>query len=62
MSFDLVIRGGTVVDGSGLGGYRADVGIVGDRIALVGRIKEQGTREIQNALKTPSSWNVFKSA
>ncbi len=46
MRFDLVIRGGTVVDGSGLGGYRADVGIVGDRIALVGRIKEQGTREI----------------
>ena len=46
MSFDLVIRGGTVVDGSGLGGYRADVGIVGDRIALVGRIKEQGAREI----------------
>jgi N-acyl-D-amino-acid deacylase len=46
VSFDLVIRGGTVVDGSGLGGYRADVGIVGDRIALVGRIKEQGKREI----------------
>ena len=46
VSFDLVIRGGTVVDGSGLGGYRADVGIVGDRIALVGRIKEQGAREI----------------
>jgi N-acyl-D-amino-acid deacylase len=46
VSFDLVIRGGTVVDGSGLGGYRADVGIVGDRIALVGRIKERGTHEI----------------
>ena len=30
----------------GLGGYRADVGIVGDRIALVGRIKERGAREI----------------
>src|SRR4029078_315486 len=44
--FGLVIRGGTGVDGSGLGGYRADVGIVGDRIALVGRIKEQGAREI----------------
>jgi N-acyl-D-amino-acid deacylase len=46
VSFDLVIRGGTVVDGSGLGGYRADVGIVGDRIALVGKIKERGAQEI----------------
>ena len=46
MSFDLVIRGGTVVDGSGLGSYRADVGVVGDRIALVGRIHERGVREI----------------
>jgi len=44
--YDLVIRGGTVVDGSGFGSYRADVGIVGDRIAFVGRIRERGTREI----------------
>jgi N-acyl-D-amino-acid deacylase len=42
MGFDLVIRNGTVVDGSGLGSYRADIGIVGDRIAHVGRISERG--------------------
>ena len=36
MSHDLVIRNGVVVDGSGLGRYRADVGIVGDRIVAVG--------------------------
>jgi len=46
MGFDLVIRNGTVVDGSGLGSYRADVGIVGDRIAFVGRIRETGAEEI----------------
>jgi N-acyl-D-aspartate/D-glutamate deacylase len=46
VAFDLVIRGGTVVDGSGLGSYRADVGIVRDRIALVGRIRDRGRREI----------------
>ena len=39
--YDLVIRNGTVVDGSGLGSYRADVGVVGGRIAFVGRIREQ---------------------
>jgi N-acyl-D-aspartate/D-glutamate deacylase len=33
---DLVLRGGTVVDGSGLPAYTADVGIAGDRIVAVG--------------------------
>ena len=46
MSYDLVIRNGTVVDGSGLGSYRADVGIAGDRIAAVGRIGGRGRTEI----------------
>src|SRR5579859_538519 len=46
MAFDLVIRNGTVVDGSGFGSYRADVGVVGDRIASVGRIRERGREEI----------------
>jgi N-acyl-D-aspartate/D-glutamate deacylase len=46
MAYDLVIRNGTVVDGSGLGSFRADVGIVGDRIAFVGRIKARGAQEI----------------
>jgi N-acyl-D-amino-acid deacylase len=45
-TYDLVIRNGTVVDGSGLGSFRADVGVVGDRIAFVGRIRERGGREI----------------
>ena len=44
--YDIVIRNGTVVDGSGLGSYRADVGIVGDAIACVGRIHERGAQEI----------------
>ncbi|HTI62474.1 MAG TPA: amidohydrolase family protein [Gemmatimonadaceae bacterium] len=33
---DLVLRNGTVVDGTGAPGRRADVGITGDRIAFVG--------------------------
>jgi N-acyl-D-amino-acid deacylase len=46
VTYDVVIRNGTVVDGSGLGSFRADVGIAGDRIAAVGRIAERGTTEI----------------
>ena len=46
MTYDLVIRNGTIVDGSGLDGFRADVGVIGDRIATVGRIRERGTTEV----------------
>jgi dihydroorotase/N-acyl-D-amino-acid deacylase len=35
-AFDLLIRGGTVVDGTGAPGRPADVGILGDRVLAVG--------------------------
>lgn len=37
-TFDIVVRGGRVVDGTGNPGFPADVAIVGGRIAAVGRI------------------------
>ena len=46
MAYDVVIRNGRVVDGSGFGSYRGDVGIVDGVIARVGRIRERGDREI----------------
>ena len=46
MSFDLVVRGATVVDGTGLPAYRADVGVRGERIARIGRIQEDAGRAI----------------
>jgi N-acyl-D-aspartate/D-glutamate deacylase len=46
MAFDIVIRNGTVVDGSGLGSYRADVAVADGRIAVVGAVDERGVQEI----------------
>lgn len=54
MRYDLVIRNGTIIDGSGGPRYRADVGVIGDRIASIGRIREQGRDEIDAAGKVVS--------
>ena len=45
-AFDLIIRGGTVVDGTGGEPYVADVGIAGNKIAAIGVIDGRGTEEI----------------
>ena len=42
MPYDLVIRNGSIVDGSGAPPYRADLGITDGRIAAIGRIRERG--------------------
>jgi N-acyl-D-amino-acid deacylase len=42
---DLLIRGGTVVDGSGSDGFPADVTIVGDRLQVVPRAAEERSPE-----------------
>jgi N-acyl-D-aspartate/D-glutamate deacylase len=43
---ELVIRNGTVVDGSGGASYRADIGIDGGRISTIGRVTGGGHREL----------------
>ncbi|HEY1931202.1 MAG TPA: amidohydrolase family protein [Acetobacteraceae bacterium] len=53
--FDLVIRGGTVVDGTGRAPIDADVGIIGNRIAAMGNVAGKGAEEIdaKGKLVTP---------
>jgi len=46
MGLDLLIRNGTVVDGSGMLRYRADVGVQGRRIVKIGRIRAPAERTI----------------
>jgi N-acyl-D-amino-acid deacylase len=48
-SYDLVIRGGTVYDGSGGDGVRADVGIRGDRVATIGDLSAAPASRIVDA-------------
>ena len=47
--FDLVIRGGMVVDGSGTAPRRADVGITGDRIRAVGDLSSASAAAVIDA-------------
>ena len=46
MSHDLVIRGGTVVDGTGAEPFTADIAVDGDQIAAIGQVAGKGKQEI----------------
>ena len=56
MAFDLLIRNGTVIDGTGSDGVRADIGIRGDRIAEIGDLSGAAaahTIDAEGKLVTP---------
>jgi N-acyl-D-amino-acid deacylase len=46
MDYDLVIRGGRVVDGSGLPSYVADIGVKDGKIIEIGRLKGSAAKTI----------------
>ncbi|MEP6706591.1 MAG: D-aminoacylase [Pyrinomonadaceae bacterium] len=47
--YDIIIRNGWVLDGSGSAGYRADVAIKGDRIARIGNLAKASAKRIIDA-------------
>jgi N-acyl-D-amino-acid deacylase len=60
--FDVIIRGGTVYDGTGGEGRRADVGIRGDRIAAIGDLSgaQAGTQvDAQGLAVAPGFINML---
>ena len=46
MSYDLVIKNGTIVDGSGGARYRGDIAIDDGKIVSIGRVNEKGDQTI----------------
>jgi N-acyl-D-aspartate/D-glutamate deacylase len=52
---DLIIRGGTLIDGTGASRRSADVGVADGRVVAVGRVDEQAERTVDadGALVTP---------
>jgi len=57
---DLVVRGGTIVDGTGAAPFSGDVGVRDGRIAAVGRVDEPGRRTLDASglLVTPGFVDV----
>ncbi len=43
---DLIIKGGTIIDGSGSPAFNADIAVDGDAITAIGRIEAQAKQEI----------------
>ena len=47
--YDLIIRGGSIVDGTGRPAFKGDIAVTGDRIAAVGEVDGTARREIDAA-------------
>ena len=47
MAYDLLIKNGRVVDGSGAPAFRGDVGLRNGRIAEIGKLRGAATRTIE---------------
>ncbi len=52
MAHDIVIRNGTVIDGTGAPGRRADVAIDGDRITAIGEVEGRAERSFDASTRT----------
>ena len=65
MIFDWILRGGTVIDGSGKEGFLADVGILDGKIAAVGDLsgaQAKSTLDVTGRLVTPGFIDIHRHA
>src|SRR5262245_20334920 len=47
--FDILLKNGRIIDGSGNPWYSADVGVRGDRIEAIGRLQDAGAKKVIDA-------------
>src|SRR5690349_19885554 len=47
MAYDIVIRNGKIIDGSGLPGFHGDVAVSGGRIVEIGRVEGEARRVVE---------------
>ncbi len=59
MSYDLVIKNGTVVDGTGAARYQADVAIADGKVAEIGKVTER--RRAHHRRARPRAWRRASS-
>lgn len=62
---DMILEGGTVIDGTGGAPYRADVGIQGDTIAAIGDLKRlpaRVRRDVRGLTVTPGFIDIHRHA
>jgi N-acyl-D-aspartate/D-glutamate deacylase len=62
MQYDLIIGDETVADGSGMPGFRADVGIAGGRIATIGKIRQSVAGHVRLGLKATQGARRIRKA
>ena len=63
--FDVILRGGTVLDGTGRPGYRADIGVRGSHIARVGDLSRDSGRtviDVSGLVVAPGFINIHSHA
>ena len=46
VEFDLLIRGGDVIDGTGVARQRADVGVLDGRVAAIGNLQDAAAQQL----------------
>ena len=54
MAYDLLVKNGLIVDGSGMPAFRGDVGVKDGKIAEIGKLSEPGRRRPSTPMAAPS--------